>query len=322
MVDVLVIPDGAAEPVGDGPTSLERARMPALAELCRAGAVTRVRTIPPGLPAGSEVGVPALLGWVPAGPVDRGALEAAAAAVAPGPCERAWRCDVLGPDGERATEDEAAAAAAAMAARLPAHRVIPLRGHRLLVFGRLRPTAASLGTGLSLWPEGLVPPRILGSETVVVAAPGAAAGCARLMGATALTPIGATGGVDTDLGAKARAALAAIAAGAARVAVHVGAPDEAAHARDAAAKVAALERIDRELIAPLAEAVARAGGRIAVCPDHGCDPADGRHDAAPVPAVLAGRGVAPAGPEVFSERAVADLAVEAPAWAAPLGAAA
>jgi 2,3-bisphosphoglycerate-independent phosphoglycerate mutase len=200
--------------------------MPALAALCREGAVTRVRTIPPGLPAGSEVGVPALLGWLPGSAVDRGALEAAAA------------------------------------------------------------------------------------------------GCARLMGARVVTPNGATGDVDTDLGAKAEAALAAIAGGAARVAVHVGAPDEAAHAGDAAAKVAALERIDRELIAPLVAAVARAGGRVAVCPDHGCDPAGGRHDAAPVPAVVAGAGVAAAGPDAFSERAVAELPAEAPSWAAALGTAA
>jgi 2,3-bisphosphoglycerate-independent phosphoglycerate mutase len=316
VVDVLVIPDGASEPVGAGPTSLDRARMPALAELCREGAVSRVRTIPPGLPAGSEVGVPALLGWVPASAVDRGALEAAAAGVPPGRCERAWRCDVTRPGGERASEEEAAEAAAALAARLPAHRVVPLRGHRLLVYGRLRPAAAALGGGLSLWPEGVVPPRILGPEVVVVAAPGAAAGCARLMGATVVTPLGATGGVDTDLVAKAGAALAAIAGGAARVAVHVGAPDEAAHARDAGAKVAALERLDRELIAPLADAVTRAGGRIAVCPDHGCDPADGRHDGAPVPAVVAGTGVAAAGPDGFTERAVASLPAEAPAWAA------
>jgi 2,3-bisphosphoglycerate-independent phosphoglycerate mutase len=322
VVEVLIIPDGAAEPAGDEPTSLERARMPALAALCRGGAVSRVRTIPPGLPAGSEVGVPALLGWVPGSAVDRGALEAAAAGVPPGPCERAWRCDVLAPDGSRASEEEAAAAAVALAGRLRGHRVVPLRGHRLLVYGRLRPAAAALGPGLALWPEGVVPPRILGPETVVIAAPGAAAGCARLMGATVVTPDGATGGLDSDLVAKAEAALAAIASGAARVAVHVGAPDEAAHARDAAAKVAALERVDRELIAPLAAAVARAGGRIAVCPDHGCDPADGRHDAAPVPAVLAGAGVAPAGPGAFSERAVAGLPEEAPAWAAALGAAA
>jgi 2,3-bisphosphoglycerate-independent phosphoglycerate mutase len=322
VVEVLVIPDGASEPVGDGATCLERARMPALAALCREGAVTRVRTIPPGLPAGSEVGVPALLGWLPGSAVDRGALEAAAAGVPPGSCERAWRCDVLGPGGSRASEEEAAAAAAALAGRLPAHRVVPLRGHRLLVYGRLRPPAAALGSGLSLWPEGVVPPRILGQETVVVAAPGAAAGCARLMGARVVTPNGATGGVDTDLGAKAEAALAAIAGGAARVAVHVGAPDEAAHARDAAGKVAALERIDRELVAPLVAAVARAGGRITVCPDHGCDPAGGRHDAAPVPAVVAGAGVAAAGPDAFSERAVAELPAEAPSWAAALGTAA
>jgi 2,3-bisphosphoglycerate-independent phosphoglycerate mutase len=68
-----------------------------------------------------------------------------------------------------------------------------------------------------------------------------------------------------------------------RVVVHVGAPDEAAHARDADAKVAAIERADRELLAPLADAVRAAGGTLRVCPDHGCDPRTGRHDADPVP---------------------------------------
>jgi 2,3-bisphosphoglycerate-independent phosphoglycerate mutase len=84
-----------------------------------------------------------------------------------------------------------------------------------------------------------------------------------------------------------------MAAGAPRIVVHVGAPDEAAHRRDRAGVVAALERMDRELLAPLRDAVAAAGGRLAVCPDHGTDPGDGRHDAAPVPAVVWG-GPAPA----------------------------
>jgi 2,3-bisphosphoglycerate-independent phosphoglycerate mutase len=103
------------------------------------------------------------------------------------------------------------------------------------------------------------------------------------LGARAVVPAGATGGVDTSLEAKAHAAREAIERGAARVVVHVGAPDEAAHLRDAAAKVAAIERADRELVAPLMEAVRRAGGTLRVCPDHGCDPRTGEHDGAPVP---------------------------------------
>jgi 2,3-bisphosphoglycerate-independent phosphoglycerate mutase len=103
------------------------------------------------------------------------------------------------------------------------------------------------------------------------------------MGAATVVPAGATGQPDSDLAAKARAALAAIGAGATRVVVHVGGPDEAAHRRDRAAKVAAIERADRELIGPLAEALRAAGGTLRVCPDHGCDPATGAHDGAPVP---------------------------------------
>ncbi len=105
------------------------------------------------------------------------------------------------------------------------------------------------------------------------------------MGAATIVPAGATGVPCSDLAAKARAAIRAIGEGAVRVVVHVGGPDEAAHVRDRAAKVAAIERADRDLIGPLAEAVRRAGGTLTVCPDHGCDPATGEHDAAAVPCV-------------------------------------
>jgi MmgE/PrpD N-terminal domain/Metalloenzyme superfamily len=143
---------------------------------------------------------------------------------------------------------------------------------------------------------------------------GAAAGCARLLGAALVVPPGATGDVDTDLHAKARAAIDAIERGAERVVVHLGAPDEAAHRRDAGAKVAALEAIDAALLAPLRDAVGRADGTLAVCPDHGTDPFDGRHDADAVPALRWGRGIAHAGPERMTEAACARAAVRAPSW--------
>ena len=79
MVAVLAILDGASEPVGYGePTSLELARTLALDRLAREGVLARVRTIAPGLSAGSEAAIPTLLGWVPRAPVDRRALDAAA----------------------------------------------------------------------------------------------------------------------------------------------------------------------------------------------------------------------------------------------------
>jgi 2,3-bisphosphoglycerate-independent phosphoglycerate mutase len=314
VVEALLILDGASEPLGDGPTSLERARTQGLDGLGREGALTRLRTVAPWLPAGSEAAIPALLGWVPPAPVDRGALEAAARGIEPAPGERAWRVDVVGGPNGRAGEAETAAAAGRIARASTRQRVHRLGAHRLLVVGPpplVLPPPAPGGKGeLRVWPEGIVPPRLLGEETVVVAAAGAAAGAARLLGAAVVVPPGASGGPGTDMSAKADAARAAIEAGARRVVVHVGAPDEAAHARDAAGKVAAIEAADARLVAALAAAVGEAGGTLTVCPDHGCDPATGEHDADPVPCL---RWPAPDGPRGrLTERAVAALPVREP----------
>jgi 2,3-bisphosphoglycerate-independent phosphoglycerate mutase len=314
VVDVLVILDGASEPLGSGPTSLERARTPVLDRLARAGTLARLRTVPEGLPPGSESGIPTLLGWPPSAPVDRGALEAAAHGVALAPGERAWRVDALGPDGRRAQEAGAAAAARSLRERLHEHRVLRLSGHRLLVCGA--PPLPALGAGLRAWPEGALPPRLLSESTTVVAAAGAAAGVGRLMGARVVVPPGATGKPDTDLAAKLRAAVDAVEDGAERVVVHVGSPDEAAHERDAGGKVAAIERADRELVAPLAACLRAAGGTLSVCPDHGCDPRTGEHDAAPVPALRWAVAAPAAGGRRLTERAVAALPVTEPLAAA------
>lgn len=307
MVEVLVILDGASEPLGPRPTTLERARTPVLDRLARDGALARVRTVPRGLVAGSETAIPALLGWVAPGPVDRGALEAAARGIKLAPGHHAWRIDVLAGD-ERADERRARRAALLLRERAPGHELRYLGGHRLLLVGPSPLPSVAREYGLSPWPEGVVPPRILGSDTVMVAARGAAAGVARLMGATTLIPRGATGQPQTDLGAKLECAVAAIAGGASRVVVHVGGPDEAAHQRDRAAKVAAIERIDRQLILPLARVVYRARGSLRVCPDHGCDPRTGSHDAEPVPS-LTWPARATLADARFTERDVAALAV-------------
>jgi 2,3-bisphosphoglycerate-independent phosphoglycerate mutase len=284
VVDVLVILDGASEPRGDGPTSLESARTPVLDALAAEGSIAALRTVPPDLPAGSETAIPVLLGWSPPAPVDRGALEAAAHEVTLATGEWAWRIDAADPDG-------AAEAAAFLRDHAPAHHVRRLAGHRLLLWGRPPLPAAARRPGLWPWPEGTVPPRVLDARTTVIAARGAAAGAARLMGARVVNPPGATGLPDSDFAAKALYARAAIADGAARVVVHVGAPDEAAHQRDRALKIASIERADRELLGPVAAAVRVTGGRLRVCPDHGCDPATGRHDGAPVPCLTwPGRG--------------------------------
>jgi 2,3-bisphosphoglycerate-independent phosphoglycerate mutase len=333
VVAVLVIPDGAAQPLRrDGRTALDAARTPVLDALAATGEVARVAVTPAGLPAGSEAGVPALLGHTPERPLGRGRIDAAGYGV-PVPAGLVpWRADVLREDGSRATAGMARMLAAALGGAWT-------RGHRLVLFAPqgTAPTggttigdsadgasthapAGSATPGVRVWADGAALPRVLDEATVVVAARGAAAGCARLLGAALVVPPGATGDVDTDLHGKARAALGAIDRGAERVVVHVGAPDEAAHRRDAGAKVAALEALDAALLGPLRDAVARAGGTLAVCPDHGTDPRDGSHDAAPVPALRWGARVSSGGPARMTEAAVADAPVRPPSW--PLGSAA
>ncbi len=309
MVEVLVIPDGAAQPPANGVlTAFEAARTPVLDALAAGGTVVRVATTPPGLPAGSETGISSLLGLPPRCRVGRGWVDAAAYGVEVPDGMTPWRADVVYRSGKRASVRQVRDVCVHLGRG--AHAV---SGHRLVLLAAERPADRRLlGLHVRVWPGGAVPEGELPVETVVVCARGAAAGCARLLGARVVVPPGATGDVDADLGAKAQAAVAALSAGAERVVVHVGAPDEAAHQREPESVIAAIGRLDAELLAPLREVVAALGGRLAVCPDHGTDPISGRHDPAPVPAVVWGDGVEREGPTELSERSARDARVIAP----------
>ena len=302
VAQLLIVLDGAPEPPGGSrPTTLQRTATPALDALCAAGVVTRRQTTPDGFEPGTETGFPTLLGVPPAAPVARGPIEAAAAGIAVPPGASAWRIDLRCHDGSRAGERERDRALPALARALPAHRVTGLRGHRLLAVGPGRPVLDRIdGLGVEVWPDGAQLAPALDKDTIVVCGPGAAAGCARLLGASVVVPAGATGDVDTDLAAKADAARRALAVGS-EVGVHVGALDEAAHRGEPDAKAAALARVDAELIAPLAAAAQRHGASVAVTADHSTCPDTGRHGCEPVPLVVAGPGVAASGPDRLTE---------------------
>jgi 2,3-bisphosphoglycerate-independent phosphoglycerate mutase len=251
VVNLLVILDGATDP---SPSTLEEAATPELDRLAAEGETDWLDLLDPGVPVGSETAIASLLGWRPDGPVDRALVEAAARGLEPRAGERVWRVDLE-------------------------------HDHRLLVFGDGDSPRVDAAGVVRVWPAGRRPPRILSASTVVVGAAGAATGLARLMGATAVVPPGATGRPGSNLLAKRAAAIAALDARADRVIVHIGGADEAAHAGDRAAKIAVLEQADREIVGPLAELVRTRGGELQVSVDHGCDPATRAHVPGPVPRV-------------------------------------
>ncbi|MCK9247576.1 MAG: hypothetical protein M0P31_01150 [Solirubrobacteraceae bacterium] len=360
---ILLIPDGLADPWPPRPgdaarTTLDRTPTLALDAVARRGAVRPVRTTPDGLPPGSEVGLPSLLGGPPHGVVSRGRVDAAAHGALEPDLAVVHRVDVRWPDG-RAAPELAGIGLSLLRASVAEEglHVLALGGHRLLVMGHVDPVlprradlaelaiarglwnpddrpqdgpaGAEAGGGAAriggvpshdgpwfqLWPDGVVPPRILDADTVVVCAKGSTmAGVATLMGARTLHPPGTTGRPGTDVAAKARAAVTLLREGASTVVVHVGSPDEAAHARDPQAKARELSRIDRDLVAPLAGIAMDLGATLAVCPDHGTDPVTGVHSATPVPGLVWRPGIAPSGPDRLTEPGVADLAPVAGPW--------
>jgi 2,3-bisphosphoglycerate-independent phosphoglycerate mutase len=138
-----------------------------------------------------------------------------------------------------------------------------------------------------------------GTPGIVIAAVDLVRGVAKCAGLSAPIVPGATGNLDTDFAAKARAALAAVNE-VDFVLVHVEAPDEASHQASPERKVWALEQIDREVVGPLLNRLqAVADGRIMIISDHYTKISTKTHAREPVPfAVL---GLARDAAEAFDE---------------------
>ena len=91
------------------------------------------------------------------------------------------------------------------------------------------------------------------------------------------------------------------------VCIHIEAPDEASHAADARTKVAAIEAIDTHVVGPVLDHLmqneAKYGGwRILMMPDHYTRVATRKHDATPVPFVVAGKNVRSVVSKPFTEK--------------------
>ncbi len=147
-----------------------------------------------------------------------------------------------------------------------------------------------------LWGQGMAPSvpkfaEVHGLQGAIISAVDLVRGVGVLAGWTRLDVPGATGYLDTDYAAKGRAAIDAI-----RdfdlVCVHVEAPDEASHEGRADAKVEAIERIDREIVGPVTEALrSHDRSRIVISPDHSTLLRTRAHDRAPVTWAMAGMGI-------------------------------
>lgn len=126
-------------------------------------------------------------------------------------------------------------------------------------------------------------------------------GVALACGMVTIDVEGATGGLDTDLRAKAEAVLEALTAYD-YVFLHVKGTDNAGHDRNAAAKTSFIERIDEELIAPLVDGLDWNATHLAMTGDHTTPIDFGDHTAEPVPVLYVGPNVARDATASFGER--------------------
>ncbi len=150
-----------------------------------------------------------------------------------------------------------------------------------------------------LRPEGMVPYRMSrGLRAAITSGVDLLNGLAELTGIERLDLPGVTDGPDNDYAAQAEGALAALDDHDV-VVVHVESPDEAGHAGDVEAKVAAIEAIDKEVVAR-ARSLSREV-RILAMPDHPTPIALKTHVGEAVPFVLAGPGVHPDASERYDE---------------------
>jgi 2,3-bisphosphoglycerate-independent phosphoglycerate mutase len=126
-------------------------------------------------------------------------------------------------------------------------------------------------------------------------------GIAKLIGWDVIEVPGATGYTDTDYAAKGRYAIESLDSTDV-VCVHVEATDEASHEGDVAGKITALESIDRLIVGPICEELAKRGDyRILISPDHPTPLRTKTHSHGLVPFAMAGTDVQPDASMTYDE---------------------
>lgn len=143
---------------------------------------------------------------------------------------------------------------------------------------------------------------IYGVRGAVIAGGALYRGVALACGMTSIEVEGATGGLDTNLTAKARAVVEALSEFD-YIFVHIKGTDNAGHDRDGETKKRFIERIDREFFVPLLDGVDESKTHLAFTGDHTTPIDFGDHTVEPVPVVFVGPNVMPDAVDAFGERA-------------------
>lgn len=263
---VLLVLAGAASVGTVTTTALERASMPNLSAIGARGRTARLRAVAPHLPADEPSAQATLLGTALPAALDAAAVAAHASGAVLGAGEHVALVEVLDHVGEPAPALHVARAVDVLRAQLSRHRIAAVRrGNQVLLAGYGRPEMPYVdGLELRLAPQGWRPEHApLDRSTVVVAAGGATIlGVAGVLGAGTTVVDGLRSGRSDPLPARLRsAATEALLDGARTVIVESnaalvarrGQPDEVLRER---AVAAALARLDRELVGPLATAAA------------------------------------------------------------------
>ncbi|MCK4658145.1 MAG: cofactor-independent phosphoglycerate mutase [Phycisphaerae bacterium] len=200
-------------------------------------------------------------------------------------------------------------------------REVMQRAQALLADHEVNQVRRDLGenpaTDIWLWGQGRHKPletfeARFGLRGVCIAAVDLIRGIAKNAGLTNIAIPGATGYLDTDYGAKGRAAVVALDE-CDLVLVHVEAPDEAGHLGDAAEKIKALEQIDAEVVCPILSRLRQFDQwKIAVVPDHPTPISTRKHSKVPPPFCIAGSGISASLAKPFSEKqaAASDLQID------------
>ncbi|MDP7636532.1 MAG: cofactor-independent phosphoglycerate mutase [Phycisphaerae bacterium] len=190
------------------------------------------------------------------------------------------------------------------------------RGGDILAAHEINIVRAELGenpaNAIWLWGQGKMPSLPTFAERFAVQGAAITAvdlvrGLAKLIGWDLLSVDGATGYLDTNYAGKGTAAVGALDKYD-LVFVHVEATDEAGHNADAAAKVQALEQIDRHIVGPVLKRLRDEGDqwRIMVLPDHPTPCTIRTHTPEPVPFAIAGKDMQGVPEdELFTEEAAA-----------------